>query len=251
MLMSVAEIARNAGMYPELAGARVLVTGVQSTRGVDLIRAFGDHGCRMVLQIPEISMEIDALLAHIAQSALDIHVHHNTIDQAEDAIRFTQEAAKYFGGFDIVINLIGFDTDDLNATDTMEGLEDLISERFQAAARTTGVAANRMGLTWTSGSVLNVLRICEPQTAGEAAVAGMARTALQALTQVEANRWADQSVRINGVAPRAMLGAGYGSYDDCVQSEPDLAALALYLASQEGAELTGMVFDAEGAASAY
>ena len=54
MLMSVAEIARNAGMYPELAGARVLVTGIQSTRGVDLVRAFGDHGCRMVLVLHDV-----------------------------------------------------------------------------------------------------------------------------------------------------------------------------------------------------
>ena len=62
MLMSVAEIARNAGMYPELAGARVLVTGVQATRGVDLVRAFGEHGCRMVLQIPEVSAEIERMV---------------------------------------------------------------------------------------------------------------------------------------------------------------------------------------------
>ena len=236
MLMSVAEIARNAGMYPELAGARVLVTGVQASRGVDLVRAFGDHGCRMVLQIPEISPEIDALLGHVAQTALDIHVHHDLIDTADDAVRFTQTAAKYFGGFDLVVNLIAFDAGDLQSATTMEDLEDLIAERFQAAARTTGVAANRMGLTWTSGSVLNILRIAEPRTAGQAAVAGMARTALQALTRGEAQKWAGQSIRINGVAPRSVLGSklGLSNEDDCVRSEPDVAALALYLASHEG-----------------
>jgi NAD(P)-dependent dehydrogenase (short-subunit alcohol dehydrogenase family) len=253
MLMSVAEIARNAGMYPELAGARVLITGVQATRGVDLVRAFGDHGCRMVLQIPEISAEIDALLGHVAQTALDIHVHHDPIEKAEDAVQFTQSAVKYFGGFDIVINLIAFDTGDLNSAATLEELEDLISERFQAATRTTGVTANRMGLTWTYGSVLNILRISEPRSAGEAAVSGMARTALVALTRGEARKWAGQSVRINGVAPRAVLGArlDFEGDDDCVRSEPDVAALALYLAGQDGENLTGMVFDAEGTASAY
>ncbi|MBU2532575.1 MAG: SDR family NAD(P)-dependent oxidoreductase, partial [Alphaproteobacteria bacterium] len=171
MLMTVAEIARNAGMYPELAGARVLVTGVQASRGVDLVRAFGDHGCRMVLQIPEISPEIDALLGHVAQTALDIHVHHDDIERGEDAVRFAQRAAKYFGGFDIVVNLITFDTGDLHSAVTMEQIEDLMAERFQAAARTTTVAANRMGLTWTQGSVLNILRLPEPRSAGEVAIA--------------------------------------------------------------------------------
>jgi NAD(P)-dependent dehydrogenase (short-subunit alcohol dehydrogenase family) len=250
MLMSVAEIARNAGMYPELAGARVLVTGVQASRGVDLVRAFGDHGCRLVLQIPEISPEIDALLSHVAQTALDIHVHHDPIEEAEDAVRFTQSAVKYFGGFDIVVNLIALDTGDLNAATSLEDLEDLISERFQAAARTTGVAANRMGLTWTHGSVLNILRVPEARTGGEAAVIGIARTALTALTRGEAQKWAEQSVRINAVAPRAILGGGPAD-DDCVKSEPDMAALALYLASHDGEGLTGMVFEAEGTASAY
>ncbi len=250
MLMSVAEIARNAGMYPELAGARVLVTGVQATRGVDLVRAFGEHGCRMVLQIPEISAEIDALLGHVAQTALDIHVHHDPIELAQDAVRFAQSAAKYYGGFDIVVNLIAFDTGDLNAASTLDELEDLIAERFQAAARTTGVAANRMGLTWTHGSVLNILRVSEARSAGEAAVTGMARTALTALTRGEAQKWSEQEVRINAVVPRAILGGGVVD-DDCIRSEPDMAALALYLASHDGEGLTGLVFEAEGTASAY
>lgn len=253
MLISVAEIARNAGMYPELAGARVLVTGVHATRGVDLVRAFADHGCRMVLQVPDICPEMDALLVHVAQTALDIHVHHDPIDRAEDAVRFAQSATKYFGGFDIVVNLIAFDTGDLSSAAALEDLETLIADRFQAAARTTSVAANRMGLTWNHGSVLNILRIPEPNSAGEAAIAGMARTALVALTRGEAQKWADQAIRINGVAPRAMLGGRLGAFDDddFLRSEPDIAALALYLASQEGETLTGMVFDAEGTASGF
>ena len=250
MLMSVAEIARNAGMYPELAGARVLVTGVKATRGVDLVRAFGEHGCRLVLQIPEVSAEIDALLEYVAQTALDIHVHHDPIEHAEEAVRFSQSAAKYFGGFDIVVNLIAFDTGDLNAASTLDQLEDLIAERFQAAARTTGVAANRMGLTWTHGSVLNILRVSEARTSGEAAVTGMARTALTALTRGEAQKWSEQAVRINAVVPRAVLGGGVID-DDCLRSEPDLAALALYLASHDGEGLTGLVFESDGVASAY
>ena len=132
----------------------------------------------------------------------------------------------------------------------MVQLEDLIAERFQAAARTTGVAANRMGLTWTHGSVLNILRVSEARTSGEAAVTGMARTALTALTRGEAQKWSEQAVRINAVVPRAVLGGGVID-DDCLRSEPDLAAMALYLASHDGEGLTGLVFESDGVASAY
>lgn len=252
MLMTVAEIARNAGMYPELAGARVLVTGVEASRGVDLVRAFGDHGCRMVLQVPEISGEVDALLAHVAQTALSIHVHHDSIDEAEDALRFAQSAAKHYGGFDIVVNLIALNTADLRSAETFEELEDLISGRFQAAARTTAVAANRMGLTWTHGSVLNVLTMPEALSVGEAAVAGLARSAMQVLTRGEAQKWAAQAVRINAVVPRSSLMPGMPhECDNFLRSEPDMAALALYLASSDGEGLTGMIFEAEADSAGY
>jgi NAD(P)-dependent dehydrogenase (short-subunit alcohol dehydrogenase family) len=248
MLMSVAEIARNAGVYPELAGARVLVTGVQSQRGVDLVRAFGDHGCRMVLQVPEISAEIDALLSHVAETALAIHVHHDPIDEPEGAVRFTQAATRHFGGFDIVVNLIAIERSDLAHARTLGAIETMIADRLQAAARTTNVAANRMGLTWTHGAVLNILLVPEARADSDAAIISMARATLAAMTRGEARRWAAHAVRINAVAPASPLAFGVLSDDEVVHCEPEVAALALYLASAEGEGMTGLVFDAAMAA---
>ncbi len=248
MLPSVADIARNAGLYPELAGARVLVTGLTSSRGVDLVRAFAEHGCRMVLQVPEISHEIDALLGIISESALEVYVRHDLLESGDDATRFAQDAASHFGGFEIVANLIALDTGDLGSAETLEDLEGLMVERLQAAQRTTAVAANRMALTWTQGSILNIIRTAAPRSARDAAVIGLARAALASLTRFEAKNWAARSVRINAVAPHAQIGARLD--DDCLTSEPDIAALALYLASSAGERLTGHIFDADGAACA-
>ena len=94
MLMSVAEIARDAGVYPELSGSRVLITGLGPTCGVDITRAFAEHSCRLILQIPDPCPETDALLQIIAETALDVRVHHDPIDQAETATRFAQSAPK-------------------------------------------------------------------------------------------------------------------------------------------------------------
>jgi NAD(P)-dependent dehydrogenase (short-subunit alcohol dehydrogenase family) len=251
MLMSVQEIARNAGVYPELAGARVLVTGVLSTRGIDLVRAFGEHGCRMVLQVPEISAEIDALLGHVAETALEIHVNHDPIEEAKDAVRFTQTVSRHFGGFDIVVNLIALDLSDLHGLAGLDEIEDMLSERLQSAARTTSVAANRMGLTWTHGSVLNML--CVPKTAGagDQVIIAMARATLATMTRIEAARYEGQGLRINAVAPMSALVPITLMSDDVVRSEPDAAALALYLASADGEGLSGLMFDAEETATVY
>ena len=55
MLMSVLEGARASPAYPELAGKRVLITGITSTSGVDVVRAFAEHRARLVLQFDGLS----------------------------------------------------------------------------------------------------------------------------------------------------------------------------------------------------
>src|SRR5262245_5546684 len=61
MLMSVVEGARWAPAYPELAGKRVLVTGLSSSCGVDVARAFADHKVRLILQFADPSDEAHAI----------------------------------------------------------------------------------------------------------------------------------------------------------------------------------------------
>src|SRR6478672_2204453 len=72
MLMSVIEEARSAPAYPELAGKRVLVTGLSSSCGVDIARAFADHKARLILQFDEMNEHTQAIAEIAAPNALDI-----------------------------------------------------------------------------------------------------------------------------------------------------------------------------------
>src|SRR5215471_7995713 len=60
-LRRVVEGARWAPAYPELAGKRVLVTGLSSSCGVDVARAFSEHKARLILQFAEMSDETQAI----------------------------------------------------------------------------------------------------------------------------------------------------------------------------------------------
>ena len=62
------------------------------------------------------------------------------------------------------------------------------------------------------------------------------------MTRGEAGQWADQAVRINAVGPRTQTGGSTGA---ALKSEPDIAALALYLASRRGKTLSSHIFDTE------
>ena len=108
-----------------------------------------------------------------------------------------------------------------------------------AAALVTRVVANRMRTMLNEGLILNVMTMPTPRTAGEAALAGVARTALAAVTRGEAATWAPHGIRVNAIGPRATT----------PDAGADIAALALYLASKRSRTLTGHIFDAAGVAA--
>ena len=98
----------------------------------------------------------------------------------------------------------------------------------------------KLGLTMTEGLVLTIVRLPKKPTSAHRVVGALARSALANLTRNEAREWAPHGIQINAVAPAAMSTmAPYG----VITGEPDMASLALHLASEEGADLTGLMFE--------
>lgn len=245
MLMS--GIAR-AGAYvalPELQGSRVLITGLTSECGFDVARAFADSGARLVLQSPEDSQEMVELAAVLAETSSEIHMFNDPLAGEAHAARLVQDAVRAFGGIDSVVNIASVDAGAAGRLDTHEDVEAVISDALMAPLHLTEMAANRMRLVWTEGSVLNVVRLTNAQGGRAMMLADMLRAALADMTRGLAQRWAEQGIRINAVAAPTSIGAISG---DTAASDADLAAIALQLASAKGRTVSGHVLDAAGAA---
>jgi 3-oxoacyl-[acyl-carrier protein] reductase len=245
MLMTVIGRDVSASNYGELAGVRVLITGLSPSCGVDVARAFADHRGRLVLQAAQPSPELDEITALLAQTASDVQLFTDACADSAAASRFAKTAAQAYGGLDVVINLVPVTAAELADKASIADVEDMMAAKLALPVQVTRIAANRMRLTLNEGLVLNVMTMPAPRTAGEAALAGVARTTLAAVTRGEAEAWAQQGIRINAVAPPASLPDLGGA----PASEPDIAALALYLASRRGRSLTGHLFDAAGIAA--
>ncbi|MCB1506773.1 MAG: SDR family oxidoreductase [Hyphomicrobiaceae bacterium] len=246
MFMSVVTHAPGVPVYAELAGARVLITGLSPLSGVDLARSFADHKCRLVLQTSAVGPEVDALTALLAESAAETQLFTTELSQGPDAVGFAQGPAQTLGGLDVAINLIAVEAEDLAGRTTLDEIEDLVSEKLLPATLMTKVIANRMRLTLTEGLILNAVVMAPPRSSAEEALTGILRTALAAITRRQAQEWADKDIRINAIGPKGPMDGAHGGA--CLTSGPDIAALALYLASRKGRQLTGHVFDAEGVA---
>lgn len=236
MLTSVLESGVGVGPYPELAGKRILITGLDLHAGVDVARAFAEQGCRIVLHTTAEGAEIDAVLEMLSQTASELQVYSDPLSDMDSTVRFAQTAAKAFNGLDAVVNLVQLDAKAI--ADCANDVEGAISSEMRNACLVTRIAANRMRLTWSEGLVLNIMMCSPPQSNAEAALLSVARSMLAGMTRTEARQWADQAIRINAIAPSTEAEDGA-----CLESEPDIAALALFLASPRGRDLSGLVFD--------
>lgn len=245
MLMSA--IARQCEFvdFSDLSGARVLVTGLTSRSGFDVVRSFADHGARLIVQSPEESPEMTELAAVLAESAREMKLFNDPLLDAGQAQRLLQQAVREFGGVDIVINIVAVEPGDIARLDTLEDVEALVGRALSIPLQLTELAANRMRLVWIEGSVLNVVRMPEVASGRAMMLADVLRSELQDLTRGLAEKWASAGVRINAVGPASSVAI---MSHRTAGSEADVAAIALKLASRKGRSVSGHVLDAEGAA---
>ena len=229
----------------ELRGARILITGLSKTTGVDVARAFADLKALLVIHTTDLSPEITALVALLSQSAGEIKLYTDPIASPDAAVRFAQTAAQAYGGLDAVINLSSILSEDMRGIATEQDVTDLLTQKLTPLAHLTSVTANRMRVVQSEGLILNVLSMPRPASSREAAVATYARAALASMTKTEALTWAAHGIRVNSVGP-SVVSEAQDQDHACLSSEPDIAALAIYLASRRGKSLAGHVFDAGG-----
>ena len=97
MLMSVIEPELASSVYGELAGARVLITGLTARGGVDVARSFADHRARLVIQTPDLSPELIELTAHLSEHACEVRLFDELIEDQDSAIRLALLAKTWRG----------------------------------------------------------------------------------------------------------------------------------------------------------
>jgi 3-oxoacyl-[acyl-carrier protein] reductase len=164
-----------------------------------------------------------------------------------------------FGRLDILVNNAGTVDDALLGMIRDESIEDTFAVHAFAAVRNTQLASRLMRRTG-SGSIINLASIMGVQgNAGEVVYAG-AKAAVIGITKSAAKELAPHGIRVNALAPgfidtdltRALPAAihterlaqvGMGR----IGQPQDVANVALFLASDLSAYVTGQVIGVDGA----
>src|SRR5262245_55754183 len=240
MLISVIEGGLSPPAYPDLAGKRVLLSGVRRGCGVDIARAFADHRVRLAVQFAEASPAMDAVAELVAPTALEAQAYGPVRAGSDNAAEFAKAAVQAFGGLDVVVNMVPLETAHLDPAATVGDVDRLIAGQLELPLLISRIAANRMSVTWTQGLILNVATLSGRPGGARQAFATLAKSSLVDLTRAQAEEWAGRGIRINAIAPETAL----GDPGLRLSGEADVASLALYLASNKGKALSGCVFEA-------
>ncbi|MFB2583593.1 SDR family NAD(P)-dependent oxidoreductase [Herbiconiux liukaitaii] len=241
-------------MIETSTGPRVVITGGARGIGARIAERFREAGAAVAI--------LDRLSDPGRAKAAEIGAWFSEVDlsDVEDARSATTAAVEALGGVDVLVNCAGV----LEFSSLLETSPEAWDRAFAVNTRsmllTTQVAARSMIEGGTGGSIVNLASMAgKSGGAGEGAYAA-SKAAVIALTRVTALELGVHGIRANALCPGYILtemGAAtrteekvalWSSYSPLgrLGSPDDVAGLALFLASADGAYLTGQAFNVTG-----
>ena len=244
-----------------LKGKRVLITGTANGIGRAAARLFAAEGAQLTLcdrdhlQNENLAHEIDRVGGQVQAIQTDV-------GEPDDMQNAVNAAVATYGGLDVLYNNAGGATAKDGAVTEIELDEFWRTIRVDLFGTVLGCRFAIPHLVQAGGgSIINTTSIRAMIGTEGADAYTSAKGGVVTLTRALALQWAQAGIRVNAIAPGVILTDRVRTMlrdDDPVRvktplgpSEPeDVAPLALYLASDESRQMTGMILPLDGGASA-
>ncbi|WDS34727.1 glucose 1-dehydrogenase [Pseudoxanthomonas sp.] len=243
----------------KLAGKVAVVTGASKGIGAGIALALAAEGASVVVNYASSRSGADAVVARIIQAggqAVAVQADVSQLDQAQSLVA---AAVEHFGQLDILVNNSG--------VYEVAPLEDISAAHFRrqfdvnvlGLLQVTQAASGHLG---QGGSIINIGSIVSTITPPGMAVYSATKGAVDAITGVLARELGPRGIRVNSVNPgmvdtegaqaAGFIGSEFQSQIVAqtplgrIGSPDDIASVAVFLASDDAAWLTGELVKAGG-----
>jgi NAD(P)-dependent dehydrogenase (short-subunit alcohol dehydrogenase family) len=244
----------------DLTGKVALVTGASKGIGKAIAELYAQAGAQVVVSSRK-QDAVDAVVADIkAKGGNALAIACNVSDAAEIQ-KLIDSTLSAYGTIDILVNNAAANPSFGPVVDTTESSFDKIiavnvKGPFELAKKVYPIMKEKK-----NGSVINISSVGGLRPEQGLGIYSMSKAALISLTKVMAKEWGDDNIRVNVICPgliKTKFSEALWSNEKImhtmmkmlpikrVGTPEEIAALALYLASDVSSYSTGSVFTADG-----
>ena len=249
-------------MAGRLEGRRAIVTGGAAGIGRAIAERYAHEGARVLVA------DIDGEAARRVAASIDAEAQRVDVTAAAEIKALVERAADAFGGVDVMVNNAGIGvaaTAPETSEDDWQRVLDVCLKGTFLGMKYAIPAIREAG----GGSVINMSSVAALVGVKDRAAYCAAKGGVLALTRAAAIDHVGEGVRINCIAPGTVdtpwIERITGGYDDPAQARRDMesrqphgrfvtpeeiAAMAVYLASDEAGSVIGGVMVVDGGMSA-
>lgn len=236
-----------------LAGKRCVITGAAQGIGKAIAERFAAEGAHLLLA------DIDATKLEALTTRLDQHSFVADVSRKAEVEALVARAAELWGGLDILVNNAGV-THSANLDDlTEEDFDRVFAINLKSALWGTQAAARVMG---PGSAVINMSSVNAVLAIPNQIPYVVSKGAIKQLTNVTALALAAKGIRVNAIGPgsimtdmlRGIIAEDEAAGDKILSRTPlgragepeEIAAVALFLASDDSSYLTGQTIYPDG-----
>jgi 3-oxoacyl-[acyl-carrier protein] reductase len=241
----------------DFSGKVVLVTGSSRGIGADMIKAFGTHDAKCVVNYIADSQgqnKTDAM--NVASELTEPLVIECDVTQPQRVEAMMNQIKDRYGGLDILVNNSGIISDRTIKKMSMDEFESVIRVNLIGTFTVTQKAG---GILRNGGRIINMSSVSGQMGLFGQANYSSSKAAIIALTKVSAREFARQNITVNAIAPGFIdVGMSKGMPEEVAQNfikqiplgrlgdVSEIVNAALFLASQMASYITGHVLSVNG-----
>jgi glucose 1-dehydrogenase len=256
-----------------LTGKNVLVTGGTSGIGQAIAVRFAEFGANVAINYrsrpedaAETEQQVEACVTKVQRMGVKDVIVRGDVSKEEDVVGMIRDAIEKLGGVDVLINNAGIQISRPTHELSAEDFDRVLGVNLRGAFLCAREAIRHFLAEEKPGVIINISsvhqRIPKPNYLGYSVSKG----GMQNLTTTLALEYAGQGIRVNAIGPGATVTPINRAWiDDPVKAEQvtshipiprpgtaeEMGALACFLASDEGAYITGQTIFVDGGLTLY
>jgi NAD(P)-dependent dehydrogenase (short-subunit alcohol dehydrogenase family) len=240
----------------DLTGKIALVTGATSGIGAEIARTFAASGATIIV-VGRNAQRGAAVVAEIEAKAGTAWFLAADVSTEQGIVALFDEVEKQYGTLDIVVSNAGV----FIQAPLEELTVDQIDETFDSNIRATLLIA-KLAMPYlikSKGNIVNIASMVGYRPMGNSYAYAASKAAIINFTQLAAKNYAPQQVRVNAICPGTIQTPIFGGADVSgvgkiipfgrVGQPQDIASVALFLASDAAAYVTGQSIVVDGGQS--